>query len=146
MPNIKFGGWGTYRRFDEASLGVGSVGAVLRRAGGRLRQQRRQYREQFQRRQDGDRVVVVRESTLQKAIKAYEKAHPGVTVNYTYYNYDPQFITALKAAAKSGTLPDIIGLPPGSLTQQYRADLTPVNALAAKTWGSWWEQKSTQWT
>lgn len=81
------------------------------------------------------------ESTMQKAIKAYEKAHPGVTVDYTYYNYDPQFITALKAAAKSGTLPDIIGLQPGSLTQQYRADLTPVNTLAAKTWGSSWEQK-----
>ena len=81
------------------------------------------------------------ESTMQKAIKAYEKAHPGVTVNYTYYNYDPQFITALKAAAKSGTLPDIIGLQPGSLTQQYRADLTPVNTLAAKTWGSSREQK-----
>ena len=64
-----------------------------------------------------------------------------VTIDYTYYNYDPQFITALKAAAKSGTLPDIIGLQPGSLTQQYRADLTPVNALAAKTWGSSWEQK-----
>lgn len=81
------------------------------------------------------------ELTMQKAIKAYEKAHPGVTVDYTYYNYDPQFITALKAAAKSGTLPDIIGLQPGSLTQQYRADLTPVNTLAAKTWGSSWEQK-----
>ena len=81
------------------------------------------------------------ESTMQKAIKAYEKAHPGVTVNYTYYNYDPQFITALKAAAKSGTLPDIIGLQPGSLTQQYRANLAPLNTLAAKTWGSSWEQK-----
>lgn len=81
------------------------------------------------------------ESTMQKAIKAYEKAHPGVTINYTYYNYDPQFLTALKAAAKSGTLPDIIGLQPGSLTQQYRPDLTPLNTLAAKTWGSSWEQK-----
>jgi len=81
------------------------------------------------------------ESTMQKAIKAYEKAHPGVTVNYTYYNYDPQFLTALKAAAKSGSLPDIIGLQPGSLTQQYRPDLTPLNSLAAKTWGSSWEQK-----
>jgi raffinose/stachyose/melibiose transport system substrate-binding protein len=81
------------------------------------------------------------ESTMQKAIKAYEKAHPGVTVNYTYYNYDPQFITALKAAAKSGTLPDIIGLQPGSLTQQYRPYLESLNSLAAKTWGSNWEQK-----
>ncbi|MDX6230819.1 MAG: raffinose/stachyose/melibiose transport system substrate-binding protein [Frankiales bacterium] len=77
-------------------------------------------------------------STMQKAIDQYQTAHPGVKVQYSYYNYDPEFLTALKAAAKNGTLPDIIGLQPGSLTQQYRTDLTPLNSLAAKQWGANW--------
>jgi raffinose/stachyose/melibiose transport system substrate-binding protein len=78
------------------------------------------------------------QSTMQKAINAYEKAHPNVEIKYTYYNYDPQYLTALKAAAHSGTLPDIIGLQPGSVVQQYRTDLAPLNSLAAKTWGANW--------
>ena len=61
------------------------------------------------------------QSDMKFAVKAFEAAHPNVTVNYTYYNYAPQFLTALKTAAATGTLPDIIGLQPGSLTQQYRA-------------------------
>ena len=77
--------------------------------------------------------------TMQKAIDQFQKDNPGVKVDYTYYNYDPEFLTALKAAANSGTLPDIIGLQPGSLTQQYRKDLAPIDDLAVKTWGASWE-------
>lgn len=78
------------------------------------------------------------QSNMETAIKAFEKTHPNVTVNYTYYNYSPQFITALKTAAASNSLPDVIGLQPGSLTQQYRDQLVPINSLAAKTWGKNW--------
>lgn len=78
------------------------------------------------------------QSNMETAIKAFEKTHPNVTINYTYYNYSPQFITALKTAAASNSLPDVIGLQPGSLTQQYRSYLTPINSLAAKTWGKDW--------
>ena len=42
------------------------------------------------------------QSTMQKSIAAFEKAHPDIKVNYTYYNYSPEYITALKAAAASG--------------------------------------------
>ncbi|WP_020575249.1 ABC transporter substrate-binding protein [Actinopolymorpha alba] len=80
-------------------------------------------------------------STMDKAIKAYEKANPGVTINYSYYNYDPEYLTALKTAARSGTLPDVIGLQPGSLTQQYRSQLAPLQDLAAKSFGSDWEKQ-----
>jgi len=41
------------------------------------------------------------QSTMQKSIAAFEKAHPDIKVNYTYYNYSPEYITALKAAAAS---------------------------------------------
>ena len=81
------------------------------------------------------------QSTMEKAIAAFEKAHPDIKVNYTYYNYSPEYITALKAASASASLPDVIGLQPGSLTQQYRADLQPINDVAAKTWGADWADK-----
>ena len=35
----------------------------------------------------------------------------------------------------------MIGLQPGSLTQQYREQLEPVNARAAETWGADWAEK-----
>ena len=81
------------------------------------------------------------QSTMQKSIAAFEKAHPDVKVNYTYYNYSPEYITALKAAAASGSLPDVIGLQPGSLSQQYRDNLMAVNDLAVKEWGADWADK-----
>jgi raffinose/stachyose/melibiose transport system substrate-binding protein len=81
------------------------------------------------------------QSTMQKSIAAFEKAHPDVKVNYTYYNYSPEYITALKAAAASGSLPDVIGLQPGSLTQQYRDNLMAVNDIAVKEWGADWADK-----
>ena len=81
------------------------------------------------------------QSTMKKSIEEFSKAHPDITVNYTYYNYSPEYITALKAAAASGSLPDVIGLQPGSLTQQYREQLQPINELAAKEWGADWIDK-----
>lgn len=78
------------------------------------------------------------QSDMQQAINVFEAKHPNITVKYSYYNYSPQLLTALKTGAATGTLPDIIGLQPGSLTQQYRSDLVPLNSLAASTWGSGW--------
>jgi raffinose/stachyose/melibiose transport system substrate-binding protein len=78
---------------------------------------------------------------METAIKAFEKTHPNVTVNYTYYTLSPQFLTALKTAAASNTLPDVIGLSPGSLTQEYRSYLSPINGLAKKTWGPNWTKR-----
>ena len=74
-------------------------------------------------------------STMQKSIDAFEKTHPDIKVKYTYYILSPEYLTTLKAASASGSLPDIIGLFPGSLTQQYRNDLVPLNDRAAKEWG-----------
>jgi raffinose/stachyose/melibiose transport system substrate-binding protein len=81
------------------------------------------------------------QGTMDKIIKAFESKHPGVKVTYSYYNYSPEYLTALKAGAASNSLPDLIGLQPGSLTQQYRPYLSAVNDLAAKTWGANWTDK-----
>ena len=80
-------------------------------------------------------------STMEKSIKAFEEKNPDLKVKYTYYNYSPQYLTALKAAAASNSLPDIIGLQPGSFTQQYRDHLVPLNTYAAKEWGDDWASK-----
>lgn len=80
------------------------------------------------------------QGTMDKVIRAFEAKHPDITIQYQYYNYSPQYLTALKAAAASDSLPDIIGLQPGSLTQQYRPYLAPLNQLAEKTWGKGWEK------
>src|ERR1700750_144137 len=77
-------------------------------------------------------------STMEKSIKEFEQKNTGLKVRYTFYNYSPQYITALKAAAASSSLPDIIGLQPGSLTQQYREQLVSLNSYAAKDWGDNW--------
>ncbi len=81
------------------------------------------------------------QGTMDKIITAFEAKHPGVKVNYTYYNYSPEYLTALKAGAASNSLPDLIGLQPGSFTQQYRPQLAPLNDLAAKEWGPNWSDK-----
>lgn len=80
-------------------------------------------------------------STMEKSIKAFEEKNPDLKVKYTYYNYSPQYLTALKAAAASNSLPDIIGLQPGSFTQQYRDHLVSLNTYAAKEWGDDWASK-----
>jgi raffinose/stachyose/melibiose transport system substrate-binding protein len=79
-------------------------------------------------------------STMEKSIKAFEAKNPGITVKYTYYNYSPEYLTALKAGAASNSQPDLIGLQPGSLTQQYRPSLVALNAYAAKEWGADWTE------
>lgn len=78
------------------------------------------------------------QSTMEKSIAAFEKENPDIDVKYTYYNYSPEYLTALKAAAVSGGLPDVIGLQPGAFTQRYRDNLTPLNTLAASEWGEDW--------
>lgn len=80
-------------------------------------------------------------STMEKMIKAFEANYPSITVQYTNYNYSPQYLAALAAGASSGHLPDLIGLQPGSLTQQYRPYLQPLQGYAAAAWGPNWKSK-----
>lgn len=80
-------------------------------------------------------------STMKKMIVAFERTHPTIQVDYTNYNYSPQYLAALAAGASSGKLPDLIGLQPGSLTQQYRPYLRPLQPFAQQTWGASWQRK-----
>jgi raffinose/stachyose/melibiose transport system substrate-binding protein len=79
------------------------------------------------------------QSTTQAMVAAIEKAHPDIQVKATIQPHTPYF-TALKAAAASGGLPDIIGLPPGAFTQEYRPDLEDLGPVAADLWGADWQK------
>jgi raffinose/stachyose/melibiose transport system substrate-binding protein len=77
--------------------------------------------------------------TMQAMVAAIEKAHPDIEVRATIQPHTPYF-TALKAAAASGGLPDIIGLPPGAFTQEYRAELQDLTPTASQLWGNGWQK------
>ncbi|MDO5746059.1 MAG: extracellular solute-binding protein [Actinomycetaceae bacterium] len=80
------------------------------------------------------------EQTNKMMIEATEKKIDGVKIESTIFNY-PEYLVDLSTRASSHTMPDIIGLQPGALTQQYRSQLMPLNECAEKTWGKDWESK-----
>lgn len=79
--------------------------------------------------------------TINKMISAFEKDNSDIKISYTNYNYNPEYLAALAAGAGSNTLGDILGLQPGSLTQQYKDYLIDLSAYAKTTWGDNWMDK-----
>jgi raffinose/stachyose/melibiose transport system substrate-binding protein len=75
---------------------------------------------------------------MTKVVAAIEKKYPNIKIE-TNISPHADYNTAIQAAAASGSLPDIMGLPPGAQTQQYRTDLQPIDPIAEKLWGSDWK-------
>jgi raffinose/stachyose/melibiose transport system substrate-binding protein len=80
------------------------------------------------------------EQTTKQMVAAFEADNPGTKVDATIFNY-PEYLVDLQTRASSNTFPDIVGLQPGALTQQYRSNLLPLQDCAAKTWGADWQNK-----
>ncbi|MFI7587419.1 ABC transporter substrate-binding protein [Spongisporangium articulatum] len=80
------------------------------------------------------------EQTTTQMVDAFTKANPGTSINSTIFNY-PEYLVDLQTRASSNTMPDIVGLQPGALTQQYRDKLMPLQDCAEKTWGADWKDK-----
>ncbi|MDH3659250.1 MAG: extracellular solute-binding protein [Alphaproteobacteria bacterium] len=78
--------------------------------------------------------------TTEKMIAATEAAHPGIKIESQIFNY-PDYIVDLQTRATGGSVPDLIGLEPGALTQQYRDFLAPAQDCAASVWGDDWQSK-----
>jgi raffinose/stachyose/melibiose transport system substrate-binding protein len=78
------------------------------------------------------------QQTTDKMIAALSAEHPEITIERTIFNY-PDYILDLRTRAASDSLPDIIGLEPGALTQEYRQFLIPLEDLAVQTWGDDWQ-------
>lgn len=76
--------------------------------------------------------------TAEKMIDTFEKANPDITIDYTNYNYNPEYLQALSAASASDNLADIVGLQPGSLTQTYSDYLIDLSDYAKAEWGDDW--------
>ena len=76
--------------------------------------------------------------TAEKMIDAFEIANPDITIDYTNYNYNPEYLQALSAASASDNLADIVGLQPGSLTQTYSDYLIDLSDYAKAEWGDDW--------
>ena len=79
--------------------------------------------------------------TINKMISAFENDNTLIKISYTNYNYNPEYLAALAAGAGSNTLGDILGLQPGSLTQQYKAYLIDLSSYAKAEWGENWMEK-----
>ncbi len=92
---------------------------------------------------DGKTVVTFRSwspvvATTEKMIEAFEASHPDIKIDATIFNY-PEYIVDLQTRAQSDTMPDIIGLEPGAMTQQYKKFLLPVQDMVVKYWGEDWK-------
>ena len=79
-------------------------------------------------------------ATTEAMIAAFNEANPDITIEPDLTNY-PEYLVDLQTMAAGGSLPDIIGLEPGALTQQYRNHLMPLQDCAAATWGEDWEDQ-----
>ncbi len=79
-------------------------------------------------------------STTKKMVTATQAALPGISVDTKIFNYN-EYLVDLQTRAASGDMPDIIGLQPGALTQQYREFLMPVQDCAVSLWGDDWQSK-----
>ncbi|MBW7882402.1 MAG: extracellular solute-binding protein [Caldilineaceae bacterium] len=78
------------------------------------------------------------QETTAKMIAAFEAANPDIKIEPNITNY-PEYLIDLKTKAASGDMPDIIGLEPGALTQEYRDFLMPLQDCAVKSWGENWQ-------
>ncbi|WP_180349010.1 ABC transporter substrate-binding protein [Tessaracoccus massiliensis] len=78
--------------------------------------------------------------TTDAMVDATEAKFDGVSINSEIFNY-PEYLVDLNTRASSDTMPDVVGLQPGALTQQYRSKLMPLNECAEDTWGADWESK-----
>ena len=78
--------------------------------------------------------------TTNQMIAAFNQKNPDIKIEAKIFNY-PDYLVDLQTRAAGNSLPDIIGLEPGALTQQYKQFLLPLQDLAEKVWGSNWKQK-----
>lgn len=80
------------------------------------------------------------EQTTTQMVEAFTAKNAGTSIDATVFNY-PEYLVDLQTRASSNTMPDVIGLQPGALTQQYRDKLLPLQDCAEKTWGADWQSK-----
>lgn len=80
------------------------------------------------------------QETTDKMIAAFEANNPDINIEPIITDY-PEYLVDLTTRAATDNMPDIIGLEPGALTQQYRDFLMPLQDCAVTSWGEDWQDK-----
>lgn len=80
------------------------------------------------------------DQTTKQMVEAFTAKNPGTSIDSTVFNY-PEYLVDLQTRASSNTMPDLVGLQPGAMTQQFRDKLLPLQDCATKTWGADWQKK-----
>jgi raffinose/stachyose/melibiose transport system substrate-binding protein len=92
----------------------------------------------------GEPVTIVYRSwapileSTNKMIDAFEANNPGIQIEPIITDY-PEYLVDLTTRAATDNMPDIIGLEPGALTQEYRDFLMPLQDCAVTSWGENWQ-------
>jgi len=73
-----------------------------------------------------------------KMIAAFEANNPDIHIEPIITDY-PEYLVDLTTRAATNNMPDIIGLEPGALTQEYRDFLMPLQDCAVTSWGENWQ-------
>ncbi|MCY3796162.1 MAG: extracellular solute-binding protein [Chloroflexi bacterium] len=79
-------------------------------------------------------------NTTLAMIEAFNEDNPNITIEPDITNY-PEYLVDLQTMASADALPDLVGLQPGALTQQYREHLMPMQDCAVATWGEDWQDQ-----
>lgn len=81
------------------------------------------------------------EQTTAQMIDAFKTTHPDAEVSATIYGNTSDLDIDLQTRAGSNSLPDLIGLTPGAMTQKYKNNLMPLQDCAVTLWGEDWQDQ-----
>ncbi|MGP3934561.1 ABC transporter substrate-binding protein [Nonomuraea sp. KM88] len=76
----------------------------------------------------------------ERTIAAFEKANPGIKVEFTAYS-NADYLNNLRSALTSGKGPDVLQLAPGATVANYGDLVEDLGPLAEKQWGAGWRDR-----
>ena len=79
-------------------------------------------------------------STRSRRIADFEKANPGITVEFKQYSYD-DYVTALRTGLTSNDGPDVFQLQPGDLVTNFGSLAVPLEDYLSEEIGADWADR-----
>lgn len=75
--------------------------------------------------------------------ESFNSTHDDIELDVSLMRQDDHF-NALKVDISAGTAPDVIGITPGSMLEQFKTQLEPLDSHAAAAWGESWKDRFTE--
>lgn len=72
----------------------------------------------------------------------FNSTHDDIELKVSLMRQEDHF-NALKVDFSAGNAPDVIGITPGAVLEQFKTQLEPLDAHAAGTWGDSWQDRFT---